>query len=274
MIMATIQHPIESQPLTFHNALEQAELLARQHLPEILHGRLACAAALVRDGKVLQLDDGHTWEVASASVAGKIYSINGQGCDCKDAQFTAPQGRCKHVIATWICRKALALIQQAQAPQAETPVVAPQEEAPVAAVEHHEPVPGRVHMNTAGEEHPAAEAEHHEQTQGIDPKFIVWIQQRPFVRHTGLLKLAHDRGLQSLTVEWTHNSEDLSLAHAVAIFADGRRFEENGDASPQSVGKKVVLHFRRCACTRASARALRLALGCDLVAVEELAESE
>jgi hypothetical protein len=133
-------------------------------------------------------------------------------------------------------------------PLAETPAVEPQEDVPAA--EPQEPV------------------------QGIDPKFIVWISQRPFVRHAGLLKRAHECGLQSLTVAWTYNDAELSLAHAVAVFEDGRRFEENSDASPQSVGKKVALHWRRCACTRASARALRLALGVDLVAVEELADHE
>ena len=90
------------------------------------------------------------------------------------------------------------------------------------------------------------------------------------MKHAGLLKRAHEVGLQSLTVQWTYNDQDLSLAHTVAVFADGRRFEESADATPLNVGKKVALHWRRLSLTRASARALRLALGCDLVAVEEL----
>jgi hypothetical protein len=118
-------------------------------------------------------------------------------------------------------------------------------------------------------EPPQAEATH-----GIDPQFIVWISGRPFVRHAGLITLAHARGLRTLAVEWTHNSEDLSLAHAVAVFADGRRFEESADSTPLNVGKKVALHWRRLALTRSSARVLRLALGVDLVAVEELAKGE
>jgi hypothetical protein len=52
------------------------------------------------------------------------------------------------------------------------------------------------------------------------------IQNKPFVKFAGLLQLAHDRGLVSLTVDWTSNDADLSLAHAVATFQDGRRFEE------------------------------------------------
>ena len=38
--------------------------------------------------------------------------------------------------------------------------------------------------------------------------------------------------------------------------------------------RKISVHFRRVALTRAKARALRDALGVDLVAVEELGESE
>jgi hypothetical protein len=214
-----------------------------------MHQRLSCAVALVKNGKVLQRDDGHTWDVESASVAGKIYSINGVGCSCEDAHYRAPQGRCKHVLATLLARKSLALMRAPTAPPA-SPAVEPQEEPPAAADVHQEPV------------------------QGIDPKFIVWISNRPFVRHAGLLKLAHERGLVSLTVEWTYNDADLSLAHAVAVFADGRRFEESGDATPANTNKKVAPHFRRVALTRASARALRLALGVDLVAVEELMDTE
>ena len=108
--------------------------------------------------------------------------------------------------------------------------------------------------------------------QGIPPQHVVLIQGRPFVKFAGLLQMAHERGLVSLTVDWTYNDADLSLAHAVATFQDGRRFEDSGDATPANTNKKVAPHFRRCALTRASARALRLALGVDLVAVEELAE--
>ena len=52
---------------------------------------------------------------------------------------------------------------------------------------------------------------------GIDPRFIVTMQGKPFVRFTGLLQMAHERGLVSVTVEWTYNDADLSLAHAVAV---------------------------------------------------------
>jgi hypothetical protein len=53
-----------------------------------------------------------------------------------------------------------------------------------------------------------------------------------------------------------YNDADLSLAHAVATFQDGRRFEESGDASPGNVTRMVAVHFRRVALTRAKARVL------------------
>jgi hypothetical protein len=92
------------------------------------------------------------------------------------------------------------------------------------------------------------------------------------LKFAGLLQMALDRGLVGLTADWTFNDATLSLAHAVATFQDGRRFEESGDASPDNCTKKVAAHFRRVALTRAKARVLRDALGVELVAVEEVAE--
>jgi hypothetical protein len=86
--------------------------------------------------------------------------------------------------------------------------------------------------------------------------------------------MAHGRGLVSLAADWTYNDAELSLAHAVATFQDGRRFEESGAATPQNTNCKVAVHFRRVALTRAKARVWRHALGIDLVAVEELSDSE
>jgi len=101
---------------------------------------------------------------------------------------------------------------------------------------------------------------------------VVLIQGRPFVRYAGLLQMALARGLLCLQADWTFNDAELSLAHAVARFRDGRVFEEAGDATPANTNRKVAVHFRRVALTRAKARTLRDALGIDLVAVEELAE--
>jgi len=108
----------------------------------------------------------------------------------------------------------------------------------------------------------------------VPPQHVVLIQGRPFVKFAGLLQMAHETGLVSLTAAWTYNDGELSLAQACATFQDGRCFEEAGDATPANTNRKVAPHFRRVALTRAKARALRDALGVDLVAVEELADGE
>ena len=106
----------------------------------------------------------------------------------------------------------------------------------------------------------------------IPAHHIVTIQGHQYVTYVGLLQLAHERGLVSLTADWTCNESALSLAHAVARFSDGRVFEECGDATPENTNRKVAAHFRRVALTRAKARVLRDALGVDLVAFEELSD--
>jgi hypothetical protein len=227
-----------SATLTFAQALVQAEAAARSTLPVELHERLSAAVALVKAGRVFQ-DSTGAWQVDSASREGIVYSVNGS-CQCDDTHYNKP-AYCKHRLAVFLSQWVMTLMAQPSAP------VVPQS----TPVEPEAPA-----------EPPA----------GIAPQHIVLIQGKPFVKFAGLLQLAHERGLTSLSTEWTYNDAELSLAHAVATFQDGRRFEESGDASPSTVTKKVAPHFRRCALTRASARCLRLALGVDLVAVEELSE--
>jgi len=218
-----------------------AEIAARAHekLPEC-NGRVDSAVKIVLAGDVELLPD-NTAKVASQSNGQTVYRVvNGQ-CDCKDFA-KAPHGFCKHRLSAAIARRAQALVK---APlDAGTPASQPvASAAPQAA-------------------------------QGIAPEHVVMIQGKPFVRFAGLLQMAQARGLVSLTAVWTFNDAELSLAQAVATFEDGRRFEEAGDATPANTTRKVALHFRRVALTRAKARALRDALGVDLVAVEELADSE
>src|SRR5207302_8110540 len=103
---------------------------------------------------------------------------------------------------------------------------------------------------------PSPLPERGELPQGVPAQHVVIIQGKPFVKFAGLLQMAHERGLVSLTANWTFNDAELSLAHAVATFQDGRRFEESGDATPANTNRKVAVHFRRVALTRAKARGL------------------
>jgi hypothetical protein len=90
------------------------------------------------------------------------------------------------------------------------------------------------------------------------------------VQYTGLLTLAHARGLVLLEATLDLVTPDLALASAVAVFSDGRRFREAADATPGNVGAQVRAHYPRIALTRAKGRVLRDALGITAVALEEL----
>ena len=216
---------------------------AKATLPEC-NGRVDKAVALVLNGDVDMLGDG-TARVASQSNGETIYHIVNGHCDCKDYP-NAPQGFCKHRLAHAIAKRAypLAKAKWEAASNGQATPATPLSAAPV------------------------------ETPQGVPPQHVVMIQGKPFVKFTGLLQMAHERGLVALTADWTYNDGELSLAHAVATFQDGRRFEEAGDATPANTNRKVAVHFRRVALTRAKARALRDALGVELVAVEELSDSE
>jgi len=221
---------------------------ARATLPQSA-GRIDKAVALVLAGDVEVLGDG-TARVASQSNGQTVYHIVNGHCDCKDYPKAPDEGWCKHRLSAAIAKRAYPLAKaklDAGATGQATPVSqsAPaQPEAPV------------------------------ETPQGIPAQHVVLIQGKPFVKFAGLLQMGHERWLVSLTADWTYNDGELSLAHAVATFQDGRRFEEGGDATPTNTNRKVAPHFRRVALTRAKARVLRDALGVDLVAVEELSDGE
>jgi hypothetical protein len=106
----------------------------------------------------------------------------------------------------------------------------------------------------------------------IPQRFIQDIKGKQHVKFAGLVLAAQEDGLVSLTADWTFNDEKLSLAHAIATFTDGRRYEDSGDATEANVTSMVKSHFRRVALTRAKARCLRDALGIEAASVEELAE--
>ena len=235
MIASTVAEAaatVQTHHTLFADAVRTVSALAQAKLPESLHGRVQRATAMVLNGAVWMEDDGHTCLVQSSKSG--WYAVNGH-CTCADAS-KAQDGYCKHRLAKAIYRRAGEVM--------------------------HEPLP---QVSAAIADAPAT-------PQGIPAQYVIMIQGRPFVRFAGLLQMALERGLVSLTAAWTYNDTELSLAHAVAVFADGRQFEESGDASPANVTKKVAVHFRRVALTRAKARVLRDALGVDLVAVEELAD--
>jgi hypothetical protein len=109
----------------------------------------------------------------------------------------------------------------------------------------------------------------------IPSHYLVWIQGVKCIRLVGLIHIAHERGMRELRADFTYNDDNLSLAHAVAIFPpnawfpDGGHFEESGDSTPTNA-KRVGEHWRRMSLARAKARTLRDALALDMVSVEEM----
>src|SRR6266699_507973 len=253
---------------TWREAVAEIAEKAKATLPDCA-GRVDRAVSICLNHDVEVLEDGKT-KVASQSNGQVVYHIVNGECTCKD-YAKAPSNWCKHRIAAGLYKRATALIQRklaqsngasngthnGQVPTASDPVPV-QADAPTVP---HADVPVPAQAETAAET-----------TLGIPPQHVVMIQGKAFVKFAGLLKMAHEHGLVALTADWIYNDAELSLAHAVATFQDGRRFEESGDASPANVTRMVAVHFRRVALTRAKERVLRDALGVDLVAVEELAE--
>jgi hypothetical protein len=248
--MAIVADPTEQTQLTATTALQQAYELGTQKLPESEHERLAKGLALVQNGSVFESDT-HRWEVMSQSQPGTTYSVNGS-CQCTWSEYN-PGGTCAHQYAVLLQRKALRLLEQGeQTPGAETPPVAPQEEPPTPAAEPQEPV-----------------SEVRSRTRQVPKEYLVTIDRKPFVTLAGLVAMAHDEGLVSLTETWDYNDAELSLAHAVATFGDGRVFTGCADSTPANA-KKVGSAWRRMSLSRAKARALRDSLAINACSVEEM----
>jgi hypothetical protein len=110
----------------------------------------------------------------------------------------------------------------------------------------------------------------------LDRRFIVEIQGKEFVLYAGLLDLAHQRGLQGITVEAiqypTKDNEFEAICRATVESKTGEVFIELGDASPKNTNQKIVNHILRMAATRAKARCLRDFTNIGMTCLEELAD--
>jgi hypothetical protein len=250
----------------YRSIVDDLATKARVSLPES-HGRIDSAIKLVLSNDVELHDDG-TATVGSRTNPAKTYSgVNGT-CSCVDFS-RAPDGWCSHRIARALqlrADRAMRTLLDAEASNGTLEGRTDDEKA-----ERRE----NTSTGTSQDADPALTSSTQKNgasTPAVPPEFVVWISGHPFIRFAGLLKMAHEQHLVGLSEVWTFNDESVSLAHSVAVFADGRRFEGSGDSAPSNVGKKVALHWRRVALTRAKSRALRDALNCDMVAVEELGE--
>lgn len=108
----------------------------------------------------------------------------------------------------------------------------------------------------------------------LNKEFVVNLQGKDFVTFNGLMDLAHQMKLQSITTELVQipNEENGNqcIMKAVATTEDGKVFEGYGDADPSNVNSMIARHSIRMAETRAKARALRDLTNVGMTAFEEL----
>lgn len=107
----------------------------------------------------------------------------------------------------------------------------------------------------------------------LDSKFITQLQGKDFVTYEGLLDLAHQEGLMSLTTEIiqfpSKENNNQCIMKAIAKTKD-REFHGYGDADNGNVNSMIKKHLIRMAETRAKARALRDLTNVGMTAAEEL----
>jgi hypothetical protein len=224
-------------------AVEVVAAHAREKLPQTVNGRIEAACKIVIQGDVELLPDDKA-KVGSQTHGTTTYHLVDGTCDCRDFE-KAPDGWCKHRIAFGIYKRATALAKQKLEAQAESPRQEPVFPEPTSPVE----APATAH---------------------IPAQFLTEIHGKMFIKYEGLLTLAHERGLVTLSAHFISVTGDLALGEATAEFADGKIFKECGDATPANVHPKVKPHFPRMALTRAKARALRDALNISVCSVEEM----
>jgi hypothetical protein len=83
---------------------------ATQTLPQC-NGRVEKAVQIVLAGDVELLPDGKAKVASQSNGATQYFVVNGH-CPCQDAQHRAPEGRCKHLLAAWIHKRASILATQ------------------------------------------------------------------------------------------------------------------------------------------------------------------
>jgi hypothetical protein len=112
----------------------------------------------------------------------------------------------------------------------------------------------------------------------LDDRFILKLQGKEFVLYSGLLDLAHQKGLSMLEVEViqfpTADNGMEAICKATAESLIGNVFSDVGDASPKNVNRAVALHILRMASTRAKARVLRDMVNVGMTSLEEICDIE
>ena len=113
----------------------------------------------------------------------------------------------------------------------------------------------------------------------LNKEFIVNLQGKDFITYSGLIDLAHQMELKSITTKIiqlpTDENNNQCIVKAVATTFYEQVFEGYGDADPTNVNRMIAAkHLIRMAETRAKARALRDLTNVGMTALEELGGDE
>ena len=100
---------------------------------------------------------------------------------------------------------------------------------------------------------------------------LIDLKGREYLTHSGLLRAAHDAGIESIGTDLIRYDAETKTAILKATVSGARgAFTGYGDASPANVARHLREATLRMAETRAINRALRLYLGIGRTTVEEL----
>jgi len=112
----------------------------------------------------------------------------------------------------------------------------------------------------------------------LDSHWITQIKGKDFVVYSGLLDLAHQIGLDSVSVEvMEYPKKDNgfeAVVKATTRSSTGQCFVDYADANPKNTNSLVVNHLLRVASTRAKARTLRDMTNIGMTCLEELGNLE
>jgi len=110
----------------------------------------------------------------------------------------------------------------------------------------------------------------------LDKRFIMSVSGKDFVLYSGLLDLAHQKGLKKISVSPEQfpckDNGNVAICKAVVESVNGEVFVEWGDADQGNVNKMVIKHLLRMAATRAKARALRDFTNIGMTCLDELSD--
>lgn len=94
----------------WRDAVDAVTARARKHYGAGFNNRITKARHYILDEQIEI--DGQFAYIPSENYPGTHYTVSAEGCDCQDAEHTAPQGMCAHRLAWDIYRGAYKLIRE------------------------------------------------------------------------------------------------------------------------------------------------------------------